>query len=222
MDHKQVSFEIKEINEAGEFTGYASTFGNEDLGGDIIMSGAFSKTIKENPEVPILWGHSAREVIGINKIAREDSKGLYVEGVLNMDVQRARETRSLMQMKAVKGLSIGYDAVVVDWTREKEGIRILREVKLWEYSATPFPMNPEAQVTAVKSQRKLEEILHQVIVAAKRNPSMLSAETKALMEQAISALQAAQAPEAATHQDSAPEILHAMLTDRIAKFKGES
>lgn len=218
MEHKQISFDLKEVKESGEFTGYASTW-TEDLGGDIIVQGAFAKTIAENRDLPVLWGHSAREVIGINQKFQEDSKGLYVEGLLNMDVQRARETRSLMKMKAVKGLSIGYDAVIVDWSREKEGIRILREVKLWEYSVTPFPMNPEAQVTGVKSAKKLDELLHQIIVAAKRNPSVLSADTKALMEQTISALQAAQAPEAAMQQDSAPEILHAMLTERIAKFK---
>ena len=30
------SFEVKELGEDGSFTGYAATFGNKDLGGDVI------------------------------------------------------------------------------------------------------------------------------------------------------------------------------------------
>lgn len=210
METKYVSFEIKDTKDNGSFTGYASTFGNEDLGGDIIMQGAFAKTIKENPNPPVLWGHSSKEVIGINQSFSEDSKGLYVEAMLNMDVQRGREAHSLMKMGAVKGLSIGYDAVPagIDWSREKEGIRILREIKLYEYSATPFPMNPEATVLGVKSMKKLDELLHQTILMTKRNPT-LSAETKALMEQTVLALQAAKALEAASQEDLAPDFVHA-------------
>lgn len=223
MEWKNVKLEIKNVSNEGEFTGYASTFGNEDLGGDIIMPGAFAKTIKENKNVPVLWGHNSREVIGVNKDFSEDVKGLKVNGKLTLGVQRAKEARDLMMDKAVSGLSIGYDAIIVDWSREKEGIRILREIKVWEYSLTPFPMNPEAQVTNVKSVKNIDEVLHQVIFAMNRNPQ-LSAETKVLIEQTISALQAAKAPEAATHDEIAPEVLHAasMRCDEIQKrLRGE-
>lgn len=221
MEWKNVKLEIKNVSNDGDFTGYASTFGNEDLGGDIIMPGAFTKTIKENKNVPVLWGHNSREVIGVNKDFSEDAKGLKVNGKLTLGVQRAKEARDLMMDKAVSGLSIGYDAIIVDWSREKEGIRILREIKVWEYSLTPFPMNPEAQVTNVKSVKNIDEVLHQVIFAMSRNPQ-LSTDTKALIEQTISALQAAKAPAAAKHDEIAPEILHADL-DRIHKLlTGES
>jgi HK97 family phage prohead protease len=140
MKFKDIKLQIKEVTEKGEFSGYASTFGNEDLGGDIIMPGAFSKTISEKQDLPILWGHNPREVIGVNRSMKEDAKGLQVTGQLVMDVQRAKEAHSLMREGAVKGLSIGFDSIVVDFSRyEKEGIRILKEIKLWEYSLTPFP-----------------------------------------------------------------------------------
>jgi HK97 family phage prohead protease len=225
MERKLVTLEIKDVAETGEFSGYASTFGNEDLGGDIIMPGAFTKTIKENKNVPVLWGHSSREVIGVNQDFSEDAKGLKVKGKLTLGVQRAKEARELMVDKAVRGLSIGYDAIIIDWSREKEGIRILREIKLWEYSLTPFPMNPEAQVTGVKSVEEFEQLLHRVIAFGSRKHLQLSAEDAALIEQAmktLSALQAAKAPEAAKHDSIAPEILHAALKDRYAYLKGES
>ncbi len=64
MKYKDIKLQIKNVTDQGQFEGYASTFGNEDLGGDIVAQGAFSKTINENKSVPILWGHSTREVIG--------------------------------------------------------------------------------------------------------------------------------------------------------------
>lgn len=221
MKFKDIKLQIKDVTAKGAFTGYAAVFNNEDLGGDVITPGAFAKTIKENPTVPILWGHNSREVIGVNKTWSEDSKGLSIEGQLIMDVQRATEARSLMEAGAVKGLSIGYDPVIVDWTREKEGIRMLREVKVWEYSLTPFPMNPEAQVTGVKSLKDFEEAMHQLIVSAKQTSGQFSAEQKSLIEQAIkelSALSAAQAQGAAKQEDIAPETIHAMF-DRFAFLK---
>ena len=50
IEHKQFSFDIRELkaSEDGKratFTGYASTFGNIDLVGDIVKQGAFSKSI---------------------------------------------------------------------------------------------------------------------------------------------------------------------------------
>lgn len=211
MKYKDIKLQIKDVTDQGQFEGYAAAFGNEDLGGDIITQGAFSKTIQENQKVPILWGHSTREVIGVNQQMSEDSKGLKVTGQLAMDVQRAREAHSLMKMGAVKGLSIGYDPIVIEYSRmEKESIRILKEVKLWEYSVTPFPMNPEATVTTVKSMEELEGLLHELI--AYKGTEKLSAEKTALIDQAmekLSALRAAKALGAATQDEIAPEILHA-------------
>jgi hypothetical protein len=74
---------------------------------------------------------------------REDSHGLYVEGKINLETQRGREARSLLQQGALKGLSIGYD-VVKDTI--SEGVRDLVELKLWEFSLVTFPANTRAAV----------------------------------------------------------------------------
>jgi HK97 family phage prohead protease len=187
-----------------------------DLGLDIIAPGAFAKTIAENPTLPVLWAHNTREVIGVSESLEEDTKGLHVKGRLVLDVQRAQEVHSLMKADAVKGMSIGYDPIVVDWSREKENIRILREVKLWEYSLVPFPMNPEAQVTAVKTAEDLEEYLRQILAFKGES---IAADKLDLVERTIeklSALRAAgSALGAAKQQTIAPTDVHAMF-DRFS------
>jgi HK97 family phage prohead protease len=191
--------------------------------------------MQENSKVPILWGHMSREVIGVNQQMSEDAKGLKVTGQLALDVQRGREAYSLMKMGAVKGLSIGYDPIVVDYSRmEKENVRILKEVKLWEYSVTPFPMNPEAQVTTVKSASEFDAMLHEIMgfkvecgcdcsnCAAGNHDAFLCGgkgctfrrgkKKMELLDQVIeklSALRAVKTREAAMHDEIAPELLHA-------------
>jgi hypothetical protein len=44
-------------DDQGHFTGYAAVFGNVDKGNDVIEAGAVTKTLKENPDVPIFWIH---------------------------------------------------------------------------------------------------------------------------------------------------------------------
>jgi HK97 family phage prohead protease len=135
-------------DEQGIFEGYAAVFGNEDLGGDIIEPGAFRKTLQENPNLPILWQHDPKEVIGVTLQAWEDGKGLRVKGQLNLETWRGREAYALLKQGALRGLSIGYQAIKEIWEGSK---RRLKEIRLYEWSLVTFPMNLEAQVIAVKT-----------------------------------------------------------------------
>ena len=188
MKYKDIKIQLKEIGDEGTFSGYAAVFNNTDLGGDIIAPGAFTKSIKENPRVPVLWGHDTREGIGINKEVKEDSVGLHVSGQLILDVQRAKEARFLVKEGAVKGLSIGYDALVVDYSKSSDGIRILKEVKLWEYSLVPFPMNPEATITGVKSLDEFESRLREVIAYVEEHSDEIPSKRNGLIDQVIKQL----------------------------------
>ncbi|WP_434565152.1 HK97 family phage prohead protease [Thermoanaerobacterium thermosaccharolyticum] len=148
MDHKGFKFNLKQIDEQGIFEGYAAVFGNEDLVGDIIEPGAFSKTLQENPKMPILWQHNPAEPIGVTLAATEDGKGLRVQGQLNLETTRGREAYALLKQGALKGLSIGYDTIKEAWDGT---IRRLKEIRLWEWSLVTFPANPMAQVEGIKS-----------------------------------------------------------------------
>lgn len=140
---------------AGTVEGYGSVFNLLDRGGDIILPGAFKKSLaewrKSKNAVPMLWQHDASEPIGIWNELKEDDKGLRVKGELVLDVPKAQAAYSLMKKKAVKGLSIGYRTKQSEIDRTT-GVRKLKEVELWEISLVTFPMMPEAQITGVKNE----------------------------------------------------------------------
>ena len=75
---------------------------------------------------------------------------MQVEGELELEVEKARETFALMMKRGVlKGLSIGYDTMRDVITN---GVRHLQELKLYEVSIVTFPMNELATVSSVKSE----------------------------------------------------------------------
>jgi len=170
MEKKTFQFEIKSLDDAtGIIEGYASTFGNVDLGGDVVEKGAFKKTLKEQKDVPILWQHYSDEVIGVTLDAKEDDYGLYVKGQINLDVQKGREAYSLIKMGAIKGFSIGYSTVKDLWD---QGARHLKELKLFEWSPVTFPMNTAAVCTGVKSLPELDNAIERLIKAADEKPEL--------------------------------------------------
>jgi len=162
---KSFPFKIDQVGESGEFTGYASTFGEVDLGGDVVEKGSFKKTLRETKgRIPILDHHDPTRQIGWNLEAREDDRGLLVRGLLDLNVRVARERHSLMKM-AVQvggrtGLSIGFRAIKEEPDKKNPMIRRLREIQLFEYSVVTFPMNPEAGVTTIKAR---QDLLHQFL-----------------------------------------------------------
>tara|TARA_Y100000389_G_C17402558_1_gene486162 strand:+ start:658 stop:1359 length:702 start_codon:yes stop_codon:yes gene_type:complete len=161
-----VAFEYKAEEEEGTFSGYGSIFGNKDLGNDVVVEGAFAKSIgkKGAKAVKLLYQHRQDEPIGVFDEIIEDQRGLKVKGRLAMGTQRGREVYELMKMGALDGLSIGYR---VDpkgtYYDEKGKRRYLKTVDLMEISAVTFPMNPRARVQAVKGAertvREWEELL---------------------------------------------------------------
>lgn len=156
-ERKATRFDMKSVKEDGSFEGYASLFGEEDLGRDVVMPGAFRNSLaKRGPRgIKMLYQHDPNEVIGIWLKLKEDIRGLFVEGKLLPDVGRSREVLSLMRAGAIDGLSIGYH-VVKARADARTGLRHLIEVDLWEISVVTFPMQPEARISAVKAARPTE------------------------------------------------------------------
>jgi HK97 family phage prohead protease len=135
----------------GEFEGYASVFGIEDQGHDIVAPGAFRRSLRARGvgNVKLLFQHDAREPIGVWRDIHEDSRGLLVRGRILPELQRGRDVLALMRAGALDGLSIGYQ-VVRSQTDRKTGTRTLLDVDLWEISIVTFPLLPVARVTRVK------------------------------------------------------------------------
>ena len=150
-EHKTTRFDFSHVSEGGAFEGYASIFGEEDLGRDVVEPGAFRASLAARGPLGIkmLFQHDPAEPIGVWHALHEDEKGLYVAGRILADVARAREVLALMRAGALDGLSIGFHAIKAR-TDERTGARHLIEVDLWEISVVTFPMLPGARVHSVK------------------------------------------------------------------------
>jgi len=159
-----VPFELKadDVEDSGIFKGYGSMFGGKpDSHGDIIVSGAFLKTLnnggRNGTGIAMLYQHDARRPIGVWTELKEDKRGLKVTGQLAMKTQDGNTTFELMKIGALRGLSIGYDTVQRE-VDEKKKVNYLKEVELWEISPVTFGANLRAQVTAVKEQEFKEQL----------------------------------------------------------------
>lgn len=155
MNRKSFNLEIKAVQDDGFFSGYGAVFGNVDWYNDVILPGAFSKTLEEwaskNKFPPVLWNHNDSEPIGVYTKIYEDTKGLYVEGRLLIDdVPRAKSTHALLKAGAIDGLSIGY--ITKKANKQTNGIRELVELGLGEISIVTTPANEESLITSVKSK----------------------------------------------------------------------
>ena len=157
-DFELKAYDDDEDDEAkGMFSGYASVFGNKDLGNDVVVQGAFQKSIRAKGarKIKMLFQHDTKEPIGVYTKVREDAQGLYVEGKLAMQTQKGREVYELMKMGAIDGLSVGYRVDAKGYSYDDRGKkRYLKQVDLMEISAVTFPMNPKARVNAVKAEER--------------------------------------------------------------------
>ena len=153
-----VPLEIKSIDDDKDFfqfEGHASTFGNVDLGDDVIERGAFTESLKKRMP-KLLWQHDMREPLGIFIEAFEDAKGLFVRGKMPKDDKFVSE-RVIPQMKigSITSMSIGFS---VNDFELKDGIRILKALNLFEASLVTFPMNEQATVTGMKAATPFKDL----------------------------------------------------------------
>lgn len=166
MDRLEFKFATEGMDaKTGEFSGYASVFGNVDSHGDVVERGAFRQSLlsweKKGSLPPMKLMHGT----GINPFAgtdlpmgkwlsmQEDERGLFVKGKLSgMDTDRGRYHYALMSDGALNAMSIGY-RVPSGGARRGTGEvkRFLQTVNLFEISLLPEGSNNQALVTDIKS-----------------------------------------------------------------------
>lgn len=156
MDFKAVKFETKALGD-DRFEGYASFFNNIDAYDDIIEKGAFRKTIAENRNrIKVLWQHDTNEPIGIPEEMHEDDNGLYVKAKISM-TDTGKKALTLIKDGVITEMSIGYDVVKDDYKMlGTKRVRMLKELKLWEFSPVTFAANDKAKI--LKMRHLLENI----------------------------------------------------------------
>jgi Escherichia/Staphylococcus phage prohead protease len=137
--------------------GYAAAFGNRDSYGDIILPGAFERSLRERPDVKVLWQHDPRQAIGKQEMAVEDEFGLAVVGVLtNTDLVTGTVVPLLLD-EVITGLSIGYNVLEEDYDSDLEAW-LLKDIELFEWSPVTFPANELAGVSQVKELDSRREV----------------------------------------------------------------
>jgi uncharacterized protein len=138
------------LKDGAVIAGYASLFGAEDQGGDVVARGAYGASLARlaaaGQRVKMLWQHDPSRPIGVWDEVREDGRGLLVRGRLLLEVQAGREAKALLEAGAIDGLSIGYRTQRAE--KAAGGGRLLHQIDLWEVSLVTFPMLPEARVQA--------------------------------------------------------------------------
>lgn len=149
MTKLKMRLEIKEISAEGSFEGLLSPYGGKpDSYGDIVDAGAYNKTIKDHGnKVPLLWAHKTDTPVG-ELILEDRPDGLWCKGQLLLPLQKAQEAYLLIKAQIVKGLSIGYETVK---DSVENGVRHLKEVRLYEGSLVVFPANLSALIVSVKA-----------------------------------------------------------------------
>ena len=143
--------QISDIDEnLGIVKGYGSVFGNKDSDNDIIEKGAYKRTIKNNgSRVKYLYHHDITKPIGKMKELYEDEKGL----VFVAEVPKTtfgNEVLELMKYGVIDENSVGIMPVKKDY--DEDGVRMIKEVKLYEISAVTNAANDEAKILEVKGQ----------------------------------------------------------------------
>lgn len=158
---KQIGCGFKDLDtKQGIVTGYFAHFGNIDSDGDIIVKGAFAKTIQENgpssvqPRIKHLLDHDRTKGVGVLQVLQEDETGLYYESkaggwALGQDFLKMCEDGLITEH------SIGYSVIKANSTQQAYE---LLELRLREGSSLQcWGANSMTPLTGVKSDTDLLE-----------------------------------------------------------------
>jgi HK97 family phage prohead protease len=149
MIFKQTSIGLEDIDESnGIVKGYGSVFNNIDSDNDIILAGAYTKTLNENgSRVRYCNQHRIDQPLGKFTELREDGNGLYFVAEIPM-TRMGQDILLLMKNGVINENSVGIMPIVKSF--RQDGVRELKEVKLYEISCVTLAANPLAMITDAK------------------------------------------------------------------------
>lgn len=143
----------------GIVSGYFSSFDDTpDSDNDIVLKGAYIKTIKENGPlgtkgIKHLLDHDFKKGIGKFLELHEDAKGLAYVSKLGTNFH-AIDALKMIESEIITEHSIGYS--IIKQHKGPEGWNYLSEIKLWEGSCLQGPgANRNTPITSLKSNEEL-------------------------------------------------------------------
>jgi len=155
MDFKQLSYDLKELDEAkGVVTAYANAYNYKDSDGDVSAYGSFDKTVSENfKRIRVLKDHNPTMMIGVPLfIDTKDTYGLLTTTQFNMNKPLGKDmftdVKLMHENNLNAELSIGYKVL----GRDSRNKSIINEYKLMEYSfLSSWGANELSTVQGIKS-----------------------------------------------------------------------
>ena len=136
-------------------TGFFASFGTKDKMNDIILKGAFKKTIQElgpngTQEIAHLQDHDSKKAVGNIIVLEEQAKGLYYESEIG-EHNAGIDFLKMVEGKIIKFHSIGYNIIKEDFDGQSKA-NLLKELKLYEGSSLQFiPANHNTPFAGMKS-----------------------------------------------------------------------
>lgn len=163
---------LKDIDEKqGRVLGFFSKFGNIDSDKDMIMPGAFTRTLKNNQNrIKHLYQHDPlKPLSGVKNgklVITEGKDGLEFDSTISQ-TSYGKDVIKLYVDGVIDEHSIGFNTVA---KVDKKEYRELTELKLWEGSTVTWGANDQAGTSAVKSLTKEQAINKMdVVIKSLRN-----------------------------------------------------
>lgn len=227
IQYKGIEAVVKDIDrKSGVVTGYFSEFGSVDSDYDMIMPGAFSKSIQENgpgsskQRIMHLYQHDVTMPLGKPSVLVEDSKGLYFESKI-IGTSYGEDVLKLYEAGVINEHSIGFAIVKAQPKGEYQEIQ---EVKLYEGSTVTFGANENTPFTGFKNMTT-EGAIQRVrkLTKAVRNGTftdetfhLLEIQLKQLEQFIVDSLGVKDEPDTSTLPDIEPEEELADLLDAFS------
>jgi HK97 family phage prohead protease len=181
---------------SGQFEALVSVFGNKDSYGEVVMPGAFTRTLDEwaakGDPIPVYWSHRLDDPdfnIGHVIEAKETDEGLWVKGQLDLDNPKAMSTYNLMKSRRVTDFSFSFNVPPGGASEGDDAIE-LNDLDLYEVGPTPIGANPETELIGVKAGEEFVKAYKAGRVLSAKNVEKIKAARDAMRaaESALSEL----------------------------------
>jgi len=156
--------EVRSDEDFKKIRGYAAVFDKLSLPlygfREKIRRGAFLESIQKD-DIRALWNHDPNYVLGRNKagtlLLEEDERGLRID-ITPPDAQWAKDLMKSIERKDISQMSFGFETQTDTWDKsdEKNVVRTLEKVRLFDVSPVTFPAYTQTSV-GIRSAKEVYE-----------------------------------------------------------------
>lgn len=164
-NYKSSDLKLKDVDaKSGVVSGYFSAFGMVDSDGDIMMPGAFKRSINDwgvegKGRIKHLLNHNPAQPLGKLTVLKEDNYGLYYESKIGTH-QLGKDFIKMVESGLIGEHSIGFRTLQ---EQKSELGNELRDVMLFEGSSlTAWGANENTPLIGMKSMKSIETMQEEI------------------------------------------------------------